>query len=97
MQAGRLLPEGEILDGELGAGPECRAQRAKEVQEQGEHGRMMHDAGRRLPCPWTWRLTDAESGFRTRTWRGTRLTLEWIPLGTVPQTCDSAGTQGEDP
>jgi hypothetical protein len=46
----RLLAEGEVLEGELGTGAECRAHRAEEAQEQGEHGWMMHDGTCCLPC-----------------------------------------------
>jgi hypothetical protein len=44
---------------------------AKEAQDHGEHGGMMHDAGRRSLCPLTWKITDGDSWLRTCTGRRT--------------------------
>ena len=64
------LPQVEILEGELGARRESRAQRVGQVREQGEHGRMTHDSDCRLPCSGKRALTDRESWLRLSTWRG---------------------------
>ena len=42
-EGAELLTECETLEGELGPGAECRAERRKQAEEQGKPGWMMHD------------------------------------------------------
>jgi hypothetical protein len=47
-EGAELLAESEILEGELGTGPESRAERSEEAQEEDEHAGMLHN-GTRVP------------------------------------------------
>jgi len=70
-QSSELLAEGEVLEGELGAGLEGGAEAGEQVEKQGEHGKVAHDAISPLPLLRILALTDGEPGFRMRTWRRT--------------------------
>ena len=64
VQGGELLAEGEILEGEIGTGSEGGAKAGKQVEKQGEHGQVAHDAISRLP---SLRIHALDHG-RIRSW-----------------------------
>jgi hypothetical protein len=52
VEGGKLLAQSKVLESELGTGAEGGAKAGEQVQEQGEHGWVAHDAIARLPFLW---------------------------------------------
>ena len=68
-----MLAKGEVLKGELGTGAESRAQGGEQVQEEGEHRQLAHDATGRMPHLRIPEFTDGRTVLRMNTWRRTRV------------------------
>jgi hypothetical protein len=72
MEGGELLAKGEVLKGGLGTGAESRAQGGEQVQEEGEHRQLAHDATGRMPHLRIPEFTDGRTVSRMNTWRRTQ-------------------------
>jgi hypothetical protein len=73
-QGGKLLAEGEVLKGELGADAEHGAQGGEQAEKQSGHGRVAHNAVSVWPSLRIHALTDGGEDLRTKTWRTTGAT-----------------------
>jgi len=71
VEGGKLLAESKVLESELGTGAEGGAKAGEQVQKQGEHGWVAHDAIARLPFLWIHALTDGKRGLWMKMWRRT--------------------------
>jgi len=70
-QVGQLLAQGEVLQGEVGAGAKGGTQHPKKAKEQREHRAMMHDGRPTWPGRLTIVDTVGKPAGRMASWRST--------------------------